>query len=78
MQNEDVETYAKRIEDALETLNRSFAQEHQNEIIKKENDWKARKTFEIGLLEANLRNKAIARGSNTLKEAVDYIIEQEL
>lgn len=76
--NEDVETYAKRIEDALDTLNRSFAPENQNEIIKKENDRKARKTFENGLLESNLRNKAIARGSNTLKEAVDYIIEQEL
>lgn len=75
---EDVEAYAKRIEEALDTLNRSFAQEDQNETIKKENDRKARKTFENGLLEPTLRNKAIARGCSTLKEAVDYIIEQEL
>lgn len=75
---EDVETYAKRIEDALDTLNRSFAQEDQNDTIKRENDRKARKAFENGLVDSNLRNKAIARGSNTLKEAVDYIIEQEL
>lgn len=75
---EDVEAYAKRIEEALDTLNRSFAQEDQNETIKKENDRKARKTFENGLIEPILRNKAIARGSSTLKEAVDYIIEQEL
>lgn len=75
---EDVETYAKRIEDALDTLNRSFSQEDQNDTIKRENDRKARKAFENGLIDPNLRNKAIARGSNTLKEAVDYIIEQEL
>lgn len=78
LQKEDVEAYAKRIEDALDTLNRSFAPENQGEIIKKENDRKARKTFENGLFESNLREKAIARGCNTLKEAVDYIIEQEL
>lgn len=76
--NEDVETYAKRIEDALDTLNRSFAPENQNEIIKRENDRKARKTFENGLMNDSLRNRAIARGCTTLKEAVDYIIEQEL
>lgn len=35
--DEDVETYAKRIEDALDTLNRSFAQEDQNETIRREN-----------------------------------------
>lgn len=75
---EDVETYAKRIEDALDTLNRSFSQEDQNETIKKENDRKARKTFENGLNDSRLRNKAISRASNTLKEAVDYVIEQEL
>lgn len=75
---EDVEVYAKRIEEALDTLNRSFSQEDQNDIIKKENDRKARKTFENGLYENSLRNKAISRGSSTLKEAVDYIIEQEL
>lgn len=75
---EDVETYAQRIEDALDTLNRSFPIENQHEIIKKGNDRKARKTFENGLIDSNLRNKAIARGSDTLKDAVDYVIEQEL
>lgn len=75
---EDVETYAKKIEEALDTLNRSFSQEDQNDTIKRENDRKARKAFENGLAEPSLRDKAIARGCNTLKEAVDYIIEQEL
>lgn len=76
--NEDVESYAKRIEDALDTLNRSFSPENQNEIIKRENDRKARKTFENGLNNDSLRKRAIARGCTTLKEDVDYIIEQEL
>lgn len=76
--SEDVETYAKRIEDALDTLNRSFSVENQSEVVKRENDRKARKTFENGLIDATLRNKAISKGSSTLKEAVDYVIEQEL
>lgn len=75
---ETVEAYAKRIEKALETLNRSFAQKDQNKTIRKENDRKARKTFENGLIEPVLQDKAISRGSSTFKEAVDYVIEQEL
>lgn len=75
---EDLESYAKKIEDALDTLNRSFSQEDQNDTIKRENERKARKVFENGFSEPSLRDKAIACGCNTLKEAVDYIIEQEL
>lgn len=76
--NEDIESYAKRIQEALDTLNRSFPENEQNEIIKRENNRKARKSFENGLYDANLRSKAIAKGSVDLKEAIDYIIEQEL
>lgn len=77
-QKENIEVYAKRIEKALDTLNRSFAQEDQNEVIRRENDRRARKTFENGLRDPMLRDKAISRGNSTLKEAIDYIIEQEL
>lgn len=75
---EDIEAYAKRIQEALDTLNRSFPENEQNEVIKRENNRKARKSFENGLNDANLRSKAIAKGSADLKEAIDYIIEQEL
>lgn len=76
--NEELEVYAKRVEEALETLNRSFAQDDLNDVIKKENDRKARKAFENGLIDPLLRNKAIAKSSSSLKEPIDYIIEQEL
>lgn len=76
--NEEVETYAKRVEDLMENLNKSFDIEGNNDIIKKENDRKARKSFENGLSNPILKNKAISRGNKTLKDAVDYIIEQEL
>lgn len=76
--NEDVESFARRVESALDTLNRSFPQEEQNEVIRRENDRKARKAFENGLNNTLLRNKAIAKSGNTLRESVDYIIEQEL
>lgn len=77
-EKEDVETYAKRIEESLETLNRSFSPEDQTAVIKRENDRKARKAFENGLVDSRLKDKAVARGSLTLKEAIDYVIEQEL
>lgn len=76
--NEDIETYARRIQEALDTLNRSFAEDEQNEVIKRENNRKARKAFENGLSDPNLRSKAISKGSVDLKEAIDYTIEQEL
>lgn len=76
--NEDIEMYAKRIQEALDTLNRSFPENEQNEVIKRENNRKARKSYENGLHDQNLRSKAIAKGSSDLKEAIDYIIEQEL
>lgn len=76
--NEDVENYARRVEELLENLNKSFNTEENNEIIVKENDRKARKAFENGLLNNNLKSRAIARGNKTLREAVDYVIEQEL
>lgn len=40
--DEEIEKYAKRIEEALDTLNRSFPEEEQNEVIKRENNRKAR------------------------------------
>lgn len=77
-EKEDVETYAKRVEDLLENLNKSFDVDAGNEIIKKENDRKARKAFENGLFNRELRDKAITRGNKTFKESVDYVTEQEL
>lgn len=75
---EDVEVYAKRVEDLLDNLNKSFSSDAGNEIIKKENDRKARKAFENGLFDRDLRNKAISRGNKTFRETVDYVTEQEL
>lgn len=77
--NEDVEKYAKRVEDLLDNLNKSFNFEPgNNDIIKKEIDRKARKAFENGLYNGSLRDRAIARGNKTFRESVDYVIEQEL
>lgn len=46
---EDVEKYAKRVEDLLDNLNKSFNFEPgNNDIIRRENDRKARKAFENG------------------------------
>lgn len=78
LEKEDVETYAKRVEELLDNLNKSFDVDASNEIIKKENDRKARKAFENGLYNKELRDKAITRGNRTFKESVDYVTEQEL
>lgn len=75
---EDVEDYAKRVEELLENLNKSFSFDAGNEIVKMENDRKARKAFENGLFDASLRDRAIARGNKTFKDSVDYVTEQEL
>lgn len=77
-EKEDVEAFSKRIEELLENFNKSFNLEEDNEILKTENDRKARRAFENGLTNDDLKNKAIAKGAKTLKEAVDYIVEQEL
>lgn len=77
-EKEDIETFSKRVEEALEDFNKSFNLEEENEVLKKENDRKARKAFENGLTDSQLRNKAIMRGNKTLRDSVDYVIEQEL
>lgn len=75
---EDLEIYAKRVENLMDDLNQCFELEEGYEVIKKENIRKARKSFENGLYNTRLRNKAIARGCANLKDVVDYVIEQEL
>lgn len=75
---EELETYAKRVEELMEDLNKCFELEEGYEVMKKENKRKARKAFENGLINPSLKNKAIARGCSNLKEVVDYVIEQEL
>lgn len=75
---EEIEKYAKRVEDALDNFNKSFNLDEENEILKRENDRKARKSFENGLFDTSLKNKVITRGNKTFKESVDYVIEQEL
>lgn len=75
---EERETYAKRVEELLDDLNKCFELEDGYEVMKKENARKARKAFENGLQSSSLKNKAIARGCNNLMEVVDYVIEQEL
>lgn len=75
---ESVEAYAKRVEELLSDLNTSYGLEGNNEILKVENDRKARRSFENGLYDGELRNKAISRGTGTLRSAIDYVCEQEL
>lgn len=75
---EDVETFAQRISELLDNLNKSFCLDNENDILKRENDRKARKAFENGLVNTDLRNRAIARGNKTFRESVDYVVEQEL
>lgn len=57
---EELEPYAKRVEELMEDLNKCFELEDGYEIMKKENARKARRSFENGLLSPGLRNKAIA------------------
>lgn len=76
--DENLEQYAKKVEILLHNLNKSFNVAKNDEVIAIENDRKARRSFENGLFNRDLRNKAIARGSKTLKETIDYVIEQEL
>lgn len=76
--NENLEDYAKRVESLLHNLNKSFSVVKNDEVIAVESDRKARRSFENGISNRDLRNKAIARGSKTLKETIDYVIEQEL
>lgn len=78
MSNEDVEAFATRVNGLLDNLNKSFCLEVENDILKKENDRKARKAFENGLFNTELRTRAITRGNKTFRESVDYVIEQEL
>lgn len=75
--SEDVETYAKRVEKLLNELNRCFAADH-NATIASDNDRKARRAFENGLRDSELRSRAIARSNDNFKAAVDYVVEQEL
>lgn len=75
---EDVETYAKRVEEALAYLTMSRSPENQTDAFKAEDDKRATRAFENGIYDFGLRNKAIARGNQTLREAVDYTIQQEL
>lgn len=75
---ESVEDFAKRIEELLENLNKSFNLEEDIEILTSENDRKARKAFEDGLKDEMLKRYVIARGNKTLRESVDYVIEMEL
>lgn len=75
---EELEEYGKRVEQLMDNLNKSFDLEGNNEIIKKQNNRRAKKAFEDGLLSRELKNKAIGRGIKTLREAIDYVTEQEL
>lgn len=76
--NEEVEQFAKRVEDLMENLNKSFDLEGNNELIKKQNDRRAKKAFEDGLSNTELKNKAISRGTKSLRDSIDYVTEQEL
>lgn len=78
MPREELETYAKRVEDLMEDLNKCFELEDGYELMKKENARKARKAFENGLNNSSLKNKAITKGCKSLNDVVDYVIEQEL
>lgn len=75
---EDIETYAKRVENLMEDLNLCFEAEEGFETMKKENNRKARKSFENGLFSPKLKDKAIAKGCTNLKDVIDYTVEQEL
>lgn len=75
---EEIEKYAKRVEELMENLNKSLDLEGNNDIIKNQNDRKARKAFENGLIDQKLKNQVISRGTKTLRDSIDYVIEQEL
>lgn len=75
---EDIEKYAKRVEKLMNDLNKCFNVANNQDPIALDNDRKARRAFENGLFDRELRNKAVSRGTKTFKESVDYVIEQEL
>lgn len=76
--DEDIEIYAERIKNASEYLNMNRNPENQINAFKAEDDRKATRVFENGLFDLDLRNNVIARGNQSLREAVEYTIQQKL
>lgn len=77
-EKESVEDYAKRVEDLLISLNKSYQANENIDIVKNENDRKARRSFENGLFNANLKYQAIGHGSKSFNDSVAYTVEQSL
>lgn len=77
-EKESVEDFAKRVEDLLIALNKSYQTDENSEIIKRENDRKARRSFENGLFNKKLQDKAIGHGSKSFDDSVAYTVEQSL
>lgn len=75
--NEKLEKYAERVQGLLNDLNDQYDLA-QNAVIKTEHDRKARRAFVNGIYDSKLRDRAMAVNSKSLKESIDYTIEQEL
>lgn len=75
-QNEDTEKFAKRIKELLQFLNNCY--EIDSDVLRKENERKAKRAFEDGLSNYTLRNRTTAANNKTLEEAINYAIEQDL
>lgn len=75
--NEKLEKYAERVQSLLNDLNDQYDLA-QNAVIKTENDRKARRAFVNGIYDSKLRDRAMAINSKSLKESIEYTIEQEL
>jgi len=79
--NEKLDDYIGRVKQLLQNLNLSYDPDIEQitiDFISKENDKKARRAFEDGIKDKELRMRVVTANLPTLQEATDYALEQEI
>lgn len=76
--NQSLDDYASKMETLLDELNRSYELNADNQVLRRENDRKARRSFENGLADSRLRERALIRSADTLRDSINYVIGQEI
>lgn len=73
---EVLEEYAQRAETLLDELNRSYGTD--NDVLRRENDRKTRRSFEQGISNRQLKERAVIRSADTLRDSINYVIGQKV
>lgn len=77
--DESLDFYASKMESFLDELNRSYdTNNDENNLLRRENDRKVRKSFEAGLFDPRLRERALIRSASSLRDSIDYFMGQEI